>query len=241
MAILVLVHGGWGGSWCWRDAARMLRAAGHEVYAPTLTGLAERAHVGPEGVTLSTHVAEIAGLLAFEELSDAILIGHSYGGMVITGAADREPGRVAGMVYFDAFLPANGQSLWDLAPPETIAWQQADANHHDGGLSVPLPRSPRTPAGPGVRGYAPYTPLPIGTLQARWTSTRENPTWPCRHYILCTAYKHSPLYAIAARLRDDPDWTVSEIDAFHDVIYAQPERTAAAIEAALTSLDLDTR
>ncbi len=238
MAILVLVHGGWGGGWCWRDAARQLRASGHEVYAPTLTGVAELAHIPPELVSLSSHIGEIAGLLTFYDLSDVVLVGHSYGGMVITGAADRSPGRVAGMIYFDAFLPSNGQSLWDLAPAATIEWQRASAQRHDGGRSVPAPASPRTPPGAGVLGYAPYTPQSIETLRQRWVSVRAEPTWPRRHYVLCTAYENSPFHAIASGLRGRADWTVGELDAFHDVIYAQPERTSAAIEDGLAAMGL---
>lgn len=241
MTTLVLVHGGWGGGWCWRDASRLLRAEGHEVYAPTLTGVAERAHVPPQSVTLSTHIADVAGLLAFEDLRDVVLVGHSYGGMVITGAADREPDRIAGMIYFDAFLPANGQSLWDLAPAATSEGHRKSAAAHDGGSSVPVPVSPRTPPGPGVHDYAPYTPQPIKTLSEPWHSVRKEQTWPRRHYLLCTAYAknmNSPFHKIATELRGRTDWTMSELDAFHDVLYAQPERTAAAIGDALRSMKL---
>ena len=191
MATLVLVHGAWGGGWCWRDAARLLRARGHEVYAPTLGGLAERATVPPDLVSLSTHIAEIAGLLAFEDLRDAVLVGHSYAGMVITGAADRAPDRVGGLVYFDAFLPESGQSLFDIAAPANAERHRAAAAAHDGGHSVPTPATPRTPPGPGVIDEAPYTPQPIKTMSEPWTSVRETQTWPPRHFILCTAHKTS--------------------------------------------------
>jgi pimeloyl-ACP methyl ester carboxylesterase len=238
MTTLVLVHGGWGGGWCWRDAARVLRSHGHEVYAPTLTGLAERRHIPPEHVNLSTHIADVAGQLVFEDIRGAVLVGHSYGGMVITGATDREPERVAGLIYFDAFLPASGQSLFDLASTNIAATHLTNAERYDGGKSVPLPSSPRTPPAPDVLDYAPYTPQPIETMREKWTSVRDRQTWPRRHYILCTAYKDSPFHTIASNLRGPPDWTMSEIDAFHDVIYVQPPRTAAAIEDALTSLEL---
>ena len=240
MATLVLVHGGWGGGWCWRDVARQLRALGHEVYAPTLTGVAELGHIPPELVSLSAHIGEAAGLLTFQDLRDVVLVGHSYGGMVITGAADRVPDRVAGLIYFDAFLPSNGQSLWDLAPAATSERQRASAQQHDGGRSVPRPASPRTPPGPGVLGYAPYTPQPVETLRQRWVSVRAEQTWPRRHYILCTAYENSPFHAIAAGLRGRADWTMADLDAFHDVIYVQPERTSAAIQDGLGAMGLAT-
>jgi pimeloyl-ACP methyl ester carboxylesterase len=89
MATYVLVHGGGHGGWCYQRVARLLRSAGHEVYAPTLTGLGERSHDVHPGIDLDTHIADVAGVLRYEDLHDVILLGHSYGGMVITGAADR--------------------------------------------------------------------------------------------------------------------------------------------------------
>ena len=88
---IVLVHGAWAGAWSWRDTARLLRKKGYDVYAPSMTGIAERAHLDPRTVNLSSHVADIAGLLRYEELENVLIVGHSYGGMVITGAVDREP------------------------------------------------------------------------------------------------------------------------------------------------------
>ena len=94
MATFVLVHGAWHGGWCWRDTARALRAAGHTVFTPTHTGLGERAHQNGEAITLETHIRDVAGCIEAEELDDVILCGHSYGGMVITGVADRMPERI---------------------------------------------------------------------------------------------------------------------------------------------------
>ena len=121
---IVLVHGAWSGSWSWRAAADILRTRGFDVYAPTLTGLAERAHVAPEHIGLSSHIADIAGLMRYERLENVLIVGHSYGGMVITGAADREIARVKGMIYVDAFVPENGQCLWDLAGERSKQAQQ---------------------------------------------------------------------------------------------------------------------
>ena len=121
MTVIVLVHGAWSGSWSWNGVAPLLRAVGHEVHAPTLTGLAERSHVPPAQVNLSSHICDIAGLMRWNDLRDVILVGHSYGGMVITGAADREIARIRGMIYIDAFVPESGQSLWDMAGPKSAA------------------------------------------------------------------------------------------------------------------------
>jgi pimeloyl-ACP methyl ester carboxylesterase len=116
MATFVLVHGGGHGGWCWWRLAPLLRAAGHEVHTPTLTGLGERAHLMGPGIDLDLHVEDVVALLKYEELSDVILVGHSYGGMVITGVADRAPTRVGHLVYLDAAVPSDGQSLVDVAP-----------------------------------------------------------------------------------------------------------------------------
>lgn len=116
MATFVLVHGGGHGGWCWRPVADRLRAAGHEVHAPTLTGLADRAHGLHPKVDLETHIADVAALMFYEDLHNVILVGHSYGGMVITGAADRMTERISRLVYLDAAIPCNGEALLDVSP-----------------------------------------------------------------------------------------------------------------------------
>jgi pimeloyl-ACP methyl ester carboxylesterase len=117
MATYVLVHGGGHGGWCYQRVARMLQAAGHVVYAPTLSGLADRSHLLSPAIDLDTHITDVVGLLFYEDLRDVILVGHSYGGMVITGIADRAADRVSRLVYLDAANPVNGQSLVDVAGP----------------------------------------------------------------------------------------------------------------------------
>ena len=117
MATFVLVHGGGHGGWCYRPVARRLRAAGHEVHAPSMTGLAERSHLLHPGIDLDHHIRDIVEVLHYEDLRDVILVGHSYGGMVITGVADRAADRIGKLVYLDAANPVNGQSLLDVAGP----------------------------------------------------------------------------------------------------------------------------
>ncbi len=131
MATYVLVHGGGHGGWCYQAVARLLRSEGHEVYAPSLTGLGERAHLFRCDVDLDCHIADIVNLLHSEDLHDVVLVGHSYGGMVITGAADRAADRVGHLIYLDAATPANGQSLVDVAP-EMMAAARADSRIVDG-------------------------------------------------------------------------------------------------------------
>ena len=114
----VLVHGAWGGGWAWRDVANRLRARGHETYRPTLTGLGERRHLVAADVGLETHIEDVVNLLVFEQLRGVVLVGHSYGGMVISGVADRVPERIAHRVYIDAFVPQDGESVSGEGGPD---------------------------------------------------------------------------------------------------------------------------
>ena len=115
MATFVLVHGAWFGGWCWQKVIPLLEAAGHEVYAPTLTGLAERAsELSPE-VGLDTHIQDIVGLLEEKNLHGVMLVGHSYGGMVITGVVDQVPERIAHVVYLDTFVPRDGDLMANIS------------------------------------------------------------------------------------------------------------------------------
>ena len=108
---IVIVHGAWGGSWAFRRVDRLLRAKGFDVYRPSLTGLGERVHLGSVDVGLSTHVEDVVNAIIFEDLRDVVLVGHSYGGMVISGVADRMPDRIRRLVYLDAFVPEDGESV----------------------------------------------------------------------------------------------------------------------------------
>jgi pimeloyl-ACP methyl ester carboxylesterase len=116
MVVYVLVHGSGHGGWCWARVVPLLRAAGHAVHTPTLTGLGERQHLLSDATDLAAHIADIAGVLRDEDLAQVILVGHSYGGMVITGVADQMPERVGQRIYLDAFVPRSGESACDVAP-----------------------------------------------------------------------------------------------------------------------------
>ncbi len=115
-ATFVLVHGAWFGGWCWKNVTPLLRAAGHEVFAPTLTGLGERSHFFSPEIGLDTHVEDIVAVLDYEDLTGVILVGHSYAGMVIAGVAQKAAHRLAELVYLDSFLPESGKSLDDYLP-----------------------------------------------------------------------------------------------------------------------------
>ena len=163
MATFVLVHGAWHGGWCWRDVAAALRAQGHDVLAPTLSGVAERARLAPHA-DLSLHVEELAGLLYFADVREVVLVGHSYGGLVVSGAAARASARLARLVYLDAFVADAGQSLFDLLRPERREVYESTAI--DGLIPSPPPEvfgvtEPRLAAWTSDR----LTPQPLPT----WT------------------------------------------------------------------------
>lgn len=119
-ATFVLVHGAWHGGWCWNKVVPLLRAAGNDVFTPSLTGLGERVHLLAPEIDLTTHIADILGVLEYEDLNNVVLVGHSYGGMVISGVAARAGSRLAQLVYLDAFLPEDGKALRDYAPGEVL-------------------------------------------------------------------------------------------------------------------------
>ena len=142
MTTFVLVHGAWHGGWCWSRVARRLRAAGHEVHTPTLTGLGDRSHLMSRSVNLQTHVQDVANLLHWEELNDIVLCGHSYGGMVITGVANRLAKRIKSLVYLDAFVPENGQAVLDFMPADRVEQFYESVREKGAGWLIP-PRADR--------------------------------------------------------------------------------------------------
>lgn len=138
----VVVHGAWGGAWDWRTVDDMLTSRGHVVFRPTLTGLGERVHLASPGIGLDTHITDVVNTILFENLRDVTLVGHSYGGMVITGVADRIPDRITSLVYVDAFLPENGESVNGLLSARGTGKPPAAT---EGGFLVPAWVKPGTP------------------------------------------------------------------------------------------------
>jgi len=217
MSTYVLVHGAWGGSFGWRKVRPLLQRAGHEVYTPSLTGLGERAHLATPQVNLSTHIQDVYNAIWYEDLSDIILIGHSYGGMVVSGVADRLPQRIRDLVYLDAFLPADGQSLYDLngGSPGTDDWRVP-----------PMVRS-EDPNDPDVIwNSARRLPHPRATLEERvhLSVPLEERAFPLT-YIVATNRPDPGAYfdRTAERLRGNPRWTVREIDGGRGMIRTNPD------------------
>ena len=157
MATYLICHGAWSAGWAWKKVRPLLRAAGHEVFTPSYTGLGERAHLAHALVDLETHIIDMLAVIRCEDLTDFVLVGHSYGGMVATGVADRVPERVRRLVYLDAFVPLHGQSLSDLVG------RAPTAAPLEGWLVPPNPPAPRSrsPAAASRRGSArPPRPAP---------------------------------------------------------------------------------
>ena len=137
MATFVLVHGAWHGSWCWKRVRKDLRARGHDVFTPTLTGLADRSHLLSHQVNLETHILDVVNLIRWEELSDVVLCGHSYGGAVISGVADRMADRIRALVYLDAFVLADGENVLQHVPKQHVNQFLESAKNVGEGWKVP--------------------------------------------------------------------------------------------------------
>ncbi len=242
MTTFVLVHPAWFGGWCWKKVVPHLRSAGREVYAPTLTGLGERAHLANAGVTLSTHIEDVVGLILSEDLADVTLVGNSSGGTVITGVADRVPERVERVVYMDAFVPSHGQSTSALVARDRWAvMEQLVASEGDGWL---LPRFSPAPWDPFIRKAWEVTkeddvrwllprlrPTPIAHFTEALQLRRSNGgARPHRVYIRCVRNQPAPHFDQCARAaQSNPDWTYRELVTPHLPFITDPDETAQVL------------
>ena len=233
MTSYVLVHGGGHGGWCYQKVKRILEAAGHEVFAPSMTGLAERAHLLSPSVDLDCHIDDIVQLLHYWDLRDVVLVGHSYGGMVITGVADRAADRIAKVVYLDAANPTNGQSLVDVAGP-IIEAVRPMGTVVDGVELVLLPA-------PGAGAFYGVTdPADLAWMDERLTGH----PWRCFEQKLDLAHEETlwaiPQYHIVCEstlATRDADLIASaraegrlwHIDTGHDLMITEPQFVAEAL------------
>lgn len=225
MTTYVLVHGAWGGAQTWRSVRPLLWAAGHEVFTPSLTGIGEREHLASPQVSLSTHVDDVVGTIHFEGLHDIVLLGFSYGGMVVTGALERVADQVREIVYLDAMLPSDGQSAFDLVgrrlpPDEHVPWAVAG-----------LPREFEDPA-EGAFHLARRSLQPVRTLTEPVRLTRPLEDLPLgRTYVKALGDPRSPsgpdaFYDAADRVRDDPRWRYVESTSNHMIPQNRPRELA---------------
>lgn len=234
MATFVLVHGAWHGGWCWRRVRPLLAAKGHEVFTPTLTGVGERSHLLSPRIGLETHITDVVNAIRREELSDVVLCGHSYGGMVISGVADRVADRIRSLVYLDAFVPTDGQSTFDFMPPDRVqAFGDNARAHGDGWRMPPMPAAVfkvREENQAWVNQQC--TPHPIASFEEKIRLTGALNRISRRTFILAADYNPSAFQGIAQRLRQDPSWSVIAMPCGHDVMVDMPRELADALMAA---------
>jgi pimeloyl-ACP methyl ester carboxylesterase len=221
----VLLHGAWHGAWCWKKLTPLLKAAGHEVYTPTQTGLGERSHLLNAQVNLQTFAQDLMNVLRWEDLNDVILVGHSFGGNAITAAADCMPDRIRHLVYLDALIPESGKSVFSLLPAEVVQGRRDLAQKTSEGLTIPAP-------GPDKLGVfdqadaawlkAKCTPHPIATYEDALTFKNEPGNGLPVTYIAVTPH-YGPTTASRDYAKSRKDWTYVEIEAGHDAMVTSPE------------------
>ena len=222
----VLVHGAWHGGWCWRRVADRLRAAGHRVFTPTCTGLGERSHLLSEDITLDTFTQDIVNVIEFEELSEVILVGHSFGGMPISGTADRIPQRIRHLVYLDALILQAGQSPFSVLPSDVVAARTEAAQETSGGLSLPVPEpSAFAVTHPEDADWLErrLTPHPFNTYTSPLNIKRPVGNDLPRTYIACTDPYYAVLEATRNWVEEQQDWTWVEIATGHDAMVTAPD------------------
>jgi pimeloyl-ACP methyl ester carboxylesterase len=236
MAAIVTVHGAFGGGWEWREVAALLRARSHDVFTPSLTGFGERVHLATPQTSLETHIQDICNVLFYEDLHDVVLVCQSYGGMVATGVADRMPERLAHLVYLNALVPENGQSVFDLTPPAFRTRFEEAARTAGDGWRIPAPRFEDDPAIAAFgRGRYVATPLRPFTEPIR---LGPFPDRLRRTYIWCTQDQEGLsgvadlMRPFADRARNDPRWHFHVLDAIPDAYIHMPQTVAELIDAA---------
>lgn len=228
MANYVLVHGAWHGAWCWRRVLPGLRAAGHEVHAVTLTGVGERRHLLSPGIDLDTHIQDVCGLVEAQELADVVLVGHSYGGMVITGAAARLGERVARLIYVDAVVPEPGESWSSTHAPQVQAQRRADIAR-TGAIA------PADPAAFGLSGAdhawvaRRQTPQPGGVYDHPLAFDPAEVFARPRTFIDCVQPALPTIAASRRRVREAPGWRIVEIATGHDPMISAPDELVKAL------------
>jgi pimeloyl-ACP methyl ester carboxylesterase len=226
MTTFVLVHGAWGGSYAWRNFANLLRADGHEAYTPSLTGLGERSHLGGPDVDLTTHVTDVENVFRYEGLEDVVLVGHSYGGVVVTGVADRIPELISHLVYSDAFLPRDGESCFDLGG----AGGEQNAQIEEGWKVYAAGTSLENATVEQLRQAGLRTAQPIKTLRepVRLKTPLEERDFSLT-YIKAEKPPRNPdriqaFWQASDRTKDDPRWNYYEMPTGHGTYREMPER-----------------
>ena len=228
----VLLHGAWHGGWCWERVAGLLRARGHRITTPTQTGLGERAHLMSPDIDLSVFTADLVNHLLWEDLTEVVLVGHSFGGNAISGAAEEVPGRITRLVYLDALVPVSGRSPFDEMPQGLAAERTRLAEATSGGLSIPAPPAAAfgvTDPADATWMEARLTPHPLRTFTTAQSFRGEPGNGLPAEYILCNDQAYGPLEDARSRARA-LGWPVREIATCHDAMVTAPEALADLLE-----------
>jgi pimeloyl-ACP methyl ester carboxylesterase len=230
----VRVHGAWHGGWCWSRVADRLRAAGNQVFTPTQTGLGERKHLLSKDITLDTFTMDIANVIEAEELTGVVLVGHSFGGLAISGVADVMPDRIRHLVYLDSLMVEGGKSPFDSLPPDVVAARRKAADESSGGLSLPSP--PPSAFGVSDANDSEWvkrrlTPHPLGTY-----TSKQNIKGPVgnnlpRTYIHCTNPSYAALQASRDWVKAQQGWRWAEIPTGHDAMVTAPDELTRMLVA----------
>lgn len=218
----LICHGAWSAGWAWKKMHPLMQAAGHRLVTPSYTGLGERAHLAHQGLDLESHIQDMLNVIQYEDLRDIVLVGHSYGGMVATGVADRARDKVAQLIYIDAFVPADGQSLFDLNESGRTPLQKA-AKDGDGWRVPPMQTPPDTSAADVEWLAARRVQMPIKCFETKLKLQGGALTLP-RSYIYATRITPADTFGPFARMtKADPAWRYFEIDASHSPNVTAPE------------------
>ena len=230
MATFVVAHGAWSGGWAWKKMRPLLLARGHELFTPTQTGIGERSHMSHAGITLDTHIADILGVLQFEELRDVVLVGHSYGGMVATGVADRAPERIAQLVYLDAFVPRDGQSIAHLMGEAAAARSNEVVRALGEGWKIPPnPMPPDTSEADAAWAVPKRVMQPFMTGRQAIQLTGAVERLP-RSYIYCTRFGPGDVFRQFADRAKSEQWPYYELDASHNPHITMAETLADLLD-----------
>jgi pimeloyl-ACP methyl ester carboxylesterase len=229
----VLVHGAWHGGWCWRRVADRLNPGGHAVFTPTLTGLGERSHLLSAGIDLKTHIADVVNVIKWEGLTGVVLCGHSYGGMVISGVAERAADAIRSIVFLDAFVPKNGEAVRDLTGPAVKEAAAAAMQRGD----IVIPPRPAEAFGVNAADRAWVDRLcvgqPIGTFTEKIALTGAAGRIARKSYIRAASYANPGFDLALAAAKADPSWHTYAVPCGHDVMIDAPDRlTEILLEAA---------
>jgi pimeloyl-ACP methyl ester carboxylesterase len=225
----VLVHGAWYGGWCWDAVAQALRARGHTVSAPTCPGVGEQAHLLSKELSLSTFITSIANHIRYENLSDVILVGSGFGGVVISGVADRMPQALNSLVFVDAMVLDSGLSVFEAQPAAVTQKRLEQVQQQGKGIAIPAPAA----ASYGIADKQTLdwlgerlTPQPVGTYQEKLVLNNPIGNGVPRIYLDCIASPFEPLVEVKKILKRQPGWKWIELNTHHDPMITEPQMLA---------------